>query len=79
MIVKVLGAGCSKCKLLVKRLEEIKQQHELDYDIEYITQLDEIMSYGIMMTPGLIINDELKTVGKVPSDSQLLEWIQKVS
>jgi len=76
MIVKVLGAGCSKCKLLVKRLEEIKQQNQLDFDLEYITQLEDIMSYGIMMTPGLIINDELKTVGKVPSDSQLLDWIK---
>ena len=79
MIVKVLGAGCSKCKLLVKLLEEIKQQNQLDFDLEYITQLEDIMSYGIMMTPGLIINDELKTVGKVPSDSQILDWIQKIS
>jgi len=79
MIVKVLGAGCSKCKLLVKRLEDIKQQNQLDFDLEYITQLEDIMSYGIMMTPGLIINDELKTVGKVPSDSQILDWIQKIS
>jgi len=76
MIVKVLGAGCSKCKLLVKRLEEIKQQNGLDFELEYITQLDEIMSYGIMMTPGLIIDDELKSVGKVPDDQQLLSWIK---
>ncbi len=77
MIVKVLGTGCSKCKLLTKRLEEIKQKHQLNFDLESVTQLDDIMSYGVMMTPGLVINEKLKAVGKVPNEQQIVTWIQE--
>ncbi len=77
MIIKVLGTGCSKCKLLTKRLEEIKQKHQLDFDLENVTRLDEIMSYGVMMTPGLVINEQLKAVGKVPNEQQILIWIRE--
>ena len=77
MIIKVLGTGCSKCKLLTKRLEELKQKHQLNFDLESVTQLDDIMSYGVMMTPGLVINEKLKAVGKVPSEKQILTWIQE--
>ena len=76
MDIKVLGAGCSKCKLLTKRLEALQVTHNLSMEIEKVTQLDDIMSYGVMMTPGLVISGEVKSVGKVPSDSQLLEWIR---
>ena len=79
MEIKVLGTGCSKCKLLTRRLEELKTTHNLNIEIEKVTQLDDIMSYGIMMTPGLVINGEVVSVGKVPSDSQLLTWIQQAS
>ncbi len=78
MIIKVLGTGCSKCKLLTKRLEEIKQKHQLNFQVESVSQLDDIMSYGVMMTPGLVIDEKLKAVGKVPNEQQILNWIQKV-
>ncbi len=77
MIIKVLGTGCSKCKLLTKRLEEIKQNHQLNFQLESVTQLDDIMSYGVMMTPGLVIDEKLKAVGKVPNEQQILNWIQE--
>ncbi len=77
MIIKVLGTGCSKCKLLTKRLEEIKQKHQLNFELESVTQLDNIMAYGVMMTPGLVINEKLKAVGKVPAEKQILTWIQE--
>lgn len=77
MIIKVLGTGCSKCKLLTKRLEEIKQKHQLNFQVESVSQLDDIMSYGVMMTPGLVIDEKLKAVGKVPNEQQILNWIQE--
>jgi len=77
MIIKVLGTGCSKCKLLTKRLEEIKQKHQLTFELESVTQLDDIMAYGVMMTPGLVVNEKLKAVGKVPAEQQILNWIQE--
>ena len=78
MIVKVLGVGCTKCKTLEKRLIDLKSKHDLDFDIEKVTHLDDIISYGVMMTPGLVINGELKSIGKVPSEEELVRWIREV-
>ncbi len=75
--VKVLGAGCTKCKALVQRLNDIKTRHNLEIEIVKITQLDEIMNYGVMMTPGLVINEKLRSAGKVPDENQLLKWIEE--
>jgi len=73
-IVKVLGSGCSKCKVLEQRLVALKGAHGLDFDLIKVTDIDEIISYGIMMTPGLVVDGEVKSVGIVPKDSQLLPW-----
>ena len=75
--VKVLGSGCSKCKALEQHLLALKVEHGLDFDIVKITDLNEIISYGIMMTPGLVINGVVKSVGTVPKDSQLLQWLKE--
>ena len=77
MIVKVLGTGCTKCKTLEKRLLDLKAKYQLDIDIEKVSQLNDIMAYGVMMTPGLVIDEKLKSVGKVPSEDELLKWIRK--
>ncbi len=78
MNVKVLGAGCTKCKTLEKRLLDLKEKYQLDIEIEKVTQLNDIMAYGVMMTPVLVINEEIKSVGKVPQDDVLLKWIREV-
>ena len=77
MIVKVLGAGCAKCKALEQQLIDLKDKHKLDIDIEKVTQLNDIIAYGAMMTPGLVINEKLKCAGKVPKDEELLTWIKE--
>jgi small redox-active disulfide protein 2 len=75
--VKVVGMGCSRCKALDQRLRNLKDKHGLDFEIVKITDLNEIISLGIMTTPGLVINGELKSVGNVPKDSQLLQWLKE--
>jgi len=77
MIVKVLGTGCTKCKTLEKRLFDLKAKFLLDIDIEKVSQLNDIIAYGVMTTPGLVIDEKLKSVGKVPSEDELLKWIRK--
>ena len=76
MIVKVLGSGCNKCKTLETQIQKLKENYNLDIEIEKITQINDIISYGVMMTPGLIINGEIKSVGKIPKDDQILKWIK---
>jgi len=75
--VKVLGAGCTKCKLLHQRLLALKTDNGFDFDLVKVTDLKEIISYGIMATPGLIINGVVKSVGTVPEDAQLLQWLKE--
>lgn len=77
--VKVLGAGCTKCKVLHQRLMELKTENGLDFDLVKVTDIREIISYGIMATPGLIINGVVKSVGTVPKDSQLMQWLKEAS
>jgi len=78
MIIKVLGTGCTKCKTLENRLIDLKAKYHLDIDIEKVTQLNDIMAYGVMMTPGLVIDGKLKSVGKVPQEAELLQLIREV-
>jgi len=75
--VKVLGPGCSKCKLLEQKLINLRSSDQLDFEVEKVTQLDEIMSYGILMTPGLVINGQVKSSGTIPKDEQIINWIKE--
>ena len=75
MIVKILGTGCPKCKALEQRITALKRTHQLDIQVEKVTQLHDIMAYGVMMTPGLVINEKVKSMGKVPGVEKILKWI----
>ncbi len=75
--VKVLGTGCAKCKALEQRLINLKEKHQLNFELEKVTQLDDIMNYGVMMTPGLVINEKVMSSGKVPKDEEILKWIRE--
>jgi small redox-active disulfide protein 2 len=70
MKIEILGPGCSNCEKLVKNVEKaVREQNIPDCEIEKITDLKKILSYGVMMTPGLVIDGKVKSVGKVlPSD-----------
>ena len=76
MKVQVLGAGCQNVNSLEERIRQLVAKHQLGVEIEKVTDLKEIMNYGIMMTPGLVIDGVVKSVGSIPKDSQLLEWMK---
>ena len=78
MIVKILGSGCTKCKKLEQRLYDLKERHQLTIEIQKVTRLDDIISYGVMMTPGLVINEKLMCSGKIPDDTEILNWIREM-
>ena len=77
MIVKILGSGCTKCRNLEQRLLEIRSKNNLRFELEKITRLEDIMDYGVMMTPGLVIDGEIKSVGRVPNEADLLNWLKE--
>ncbi len=73
--IKVLGPGCPKCQILLKNTEQAVAELGLDCQVEKITDIMQITSYGVMMTPALVVDDEVKLVGKVPSLTELKELL----
>ena len=64
--LQVLGAGCPKCKKLAENAEAAAKALGLEYTLEKITDINEIMKFGVMMTPALAVDGVVKVVGKVP-------------
>ena len=77
MRIQILGTGCAKCRKLAETAEAAARELGLECEFEKVTKINEIVKFGVMMTPGLVINDQLKSVGKVPADDELLKWIQE--
>jgi small redox-active disulfide protein 2 len=73
--IKVLGPGCPRCRQLKETVMQILAQHEVAADFEYITDPLAIAEQGIVLTPALIVNDEIKISGTVPSPAQLTSLI----
>jgi len=65
--IQILGTGCAKCKKLTEHAEKAAQELGIDYEIEKVTDIKQIMNFGVMMTPGLVIDGKVKTTGKVIS------------
>ena len=72
--LKILGTGCPKCLKLEERTRQAAEELGIAYQLEKVTDIQKIMSYRIMMTPGLVINGEVKITGRVP----MVEDIQNI-
>lgn len=73
--VRVLGTGCPKCQELERMCFNVAAENNIDADIQKITDLNEIISYGVLQTPGLVINGKVKSAGKLPTKATLLHWM----
>ena len=71
MKIQVLGSGCPKCKKLAETAEEAAQAAGVEYTLEKVTDINEIMAFGVMMTPALAIDGEVKVAGKVPAADEI--------
>lgn len=69
--LQILGTGCAKCNALTQAAEKAAQMLGLPYELEKVTDLNRIMSFGVMMTPALAVNGTVKVVGKVPSVAEI--------
>lgn len=67
MEIRILGTGCPKCHKLEEETRQAAAEMGLDCNIEKVSELKDIMSYGVMMTPALVVDGEVKVVGKVPA------------
>jgi len=74
--IKVLGTGCPTCRMLELMVEKAVKKLGIDAEIEHVQNIDKILEYGILMTPALVINGEVKVNGRLPSEKQLIKYIQ---
>lgn len=75
MKIKILGTGCAKCKKLYAEAEKAIASSGKAVELEKVEQIDEIMKYGVMMTPALVVNEEVKSTGRIPATSEIVSWI----
>ena len=74
--IQVLGTGCPKCKRLAENTEAAAKELGIEYELEKVTDINAIMKFGVMMTPALAIDGQVKVVGKVPSAEEIKTMIQ---
>ena len=67
MKIQILGPGCPKCKKLAETAEAAAKELGIEFELEKVTEIDRIIGYGVMMTPALVVDGEVKVAGKVPS------------
>lgn len=72
--VKVLGTGCASCKATIKLVEEIAREKSVEIQLSKVEEIQDIMSYGIMSTPGVVIDGQVVHAGGVPSRDKVLGW-----
>jgi len=77
MEIKVLGPGCAKCQQTEKIVRDAVQESGVDVDIEKVSDIMEIAKYGVFGTPAIIVDNEVKSVGKIPGKDEIKSWIGK--
>jgi small redox-active disulfide protein 2 len=73
--IQILGTGCPKCKQLAACAEQAAKELGIAYEIEKVTQINEIMKFGVMVTPALVVDGKVKVSGKVPSMEEIKKML----
>ncbi len=74
--IKILGTGCSKCKTLTQLVEDVVNENHIDASIEKIENIEDIMTYNVMMTPALLIDDVIVIKGRIPDKKEILDLLK---
>ena len=74
--IQILGTGCPKCKKLAENAEAAAKELNIEYEIGKVTDINDMMKFGVMMTPALVVDGEVKVVGKVPSPAEIKQMLE---
>jgi small redox-active disulfide protein 2 len=74
--IKILGTGCAKCTKLMENTEKAAKKLGIEYEIQKVSDIKEIMSFGVMSTPALVLDGKVRVVGKVPSPEDIEEMLK---
>lgn len=75
--IKILGTGCPNCKRLEAETRAALDSTQIPYTLTKITEIDQIAAYGILATPGLVMNEQVVSAGKIPARSWIVKWAQE--
>ncbi|MEF8794776.1 thioredoxin family protein [Thiohalorhabdus sp.] len=73
--VKVLGTGCANCQTTLQLVEQVASDQGADIDLQKVEDIGDIMSYGVMSTPGVVVDGEVVHAGGVPDRKKVSEWL----
>jgi small redox-active disulfide protein 2 len=73
--IKVLGTGCANCKTTLKLIEDTAREKGVEIELEKVEELQDIMGYGVMSTPGVVVNGKVVHAGGVPSRGKIGTWL----
>ncbi|PKO34093.1 MAG: thioredoxin family protein [Betaproteobacteria bacterium HGW-Betaproteobacteria-7] len=76
MLIKILGSGCAKCNRLEQLTREAVAELGLAADFEHVREMEQILAYPVMTTPALVVDEEVKVAGRMPSKDELLGWLK---
>lgn len=76
MVIKILGTGCSNCKKLEANAKEAVEKSGVNAEIVKVEEIKDIMAYGVMRTPAIVIDEKVKSYGKVASVEEIVKFIQ---
>ncbi|HOD48917.1 MAG TPA: thioredoxin family protein [Candidatus Hydrogenedentes bacterium] len=74
--LQILGPGCFKCQKLAEAAEAAARELGVEYELEKVKEIDKIMAFGVMMTPALVVDGEVKVSGKVPTVEEIKKMLQ---
>ncbi|MBI2330729.1 MAG: TM0996/MTH895 family glutaredoxin-like protein [Chloroflexi bacterium] len=75
LTIKVLGSGCANCKRVEQIVRKVVSEMSLEAEVIKVTEYPDIMAYGVMSTPGLVINEKVVSYGRIPSPAEVTTWI----
>ncbi len=74
--IKVLGSGCANCQTTAKLIEDVAKELGVEVNLEKVEDIAQIMSYGVMSTPGVVIDGKVVHAGGVPGRDQIADWLK---
>ena len=77
MEIKVLGPGGPQCRTVAELVEQVVEENDIEATVIKIEDIGDIMAHGIMLTPGIVINEKVKFSGSVPKKEDILKWIEE--
>jgi small redox-active disulfide protein 2 len=76
LLIKILGSGCAKCNRLEQLTREAVAELGIEASFEHVKDMDKMMAYPIVMTPALVVDEQVRASGRIPSKEELLGWLK---